>query len=44
VVPGETIIEGIHAEGPIIRTRGGLPESSDKDFDSLLDEMSDGAL
>jgi len=42
VFPNQTIIEGIHAEGPIIRTKGALPDamlSSIEDFKSLVDSL-----
>ena len=43
--PFSAILEGVHAEGPVICTRGGLPDSSlmaggsDASFDELLDAI-----
>jgi N-acetylglucosamine-6-phosphate deacetylase len=42
VIPNQTVIEGIHAEGPLIRSRGALPpckDLSDEEFKEFVDSM-----
>ena len=43
VSPNSAVLEGIHAEGPIVATLGGLPQSeaqmSTADFEALLEML-----
>jgi hypothetical protein len=42
VFPNRTVIEGIHAEGPLIRSRGALPDGGDyslEEFKKFVDSL-----